>query len=150
MKIFHIMSSIILAIVIFIVGFYFGATQNENTSRNTVSSDLVNIVIDSGDDTLRVFQDKAISETDTIFDALLRLQKQGDIELVYEDYGGDLGVFLQGIDGVGVGENISGSKWWHFWVNGTYAQVGVSSQILHPGDVILFKYMPAQERVDND
>lgn len=105
-------------------------------------------MIDDGSDTLKIFQDNITIES-SLFDSLMRIQDSGDIVLTYEDYGGDMGVFLQAINGIGVGEN-SGNKWWHYWVNGSYAQVGVSTQTVRPGDIVLFKYMPAQESAVKD
>jgi hypothetical protein len=150
MKLFHIISSIVLASAVFIVGYYMGTAQADEASQAMLSSEAAQIMIDNGDDTLTAYTDENVQEGDTVFDSLVRLQANGDIELVYEDYGGEMGVFLKGINGVGVDEKQSGSKWWHYWVNGSYAQVGVSSQEIYPGDVVLFKYMPAQERAVNE
>jgi len=143
MKIFNTISIIILSVVIFIVGAYVGIRSvTPSASVNGISEGIVHIMIDSGNDSLKTVE-VLLAGTSDLFTILQHAQKNGDLELVYTDYGGDMGVFLQGINGVG--EDSSANKWWHYWVNGEYAMVGVSSQIVSPGDVVLFKYMPAQE-----
>lgn len=54
--------------------------------------------------------------------------------LKYDDYGGDLGVFITGFNGHNAGEN----EFWEFSVNGASSSVGISSYIPVENDVLSF------------
>ena len=54
--------------------------------------------------------------------------------LQYTDYGGDLGIFITGINGVVP----LGNQFWEFRVNGQVASVGVSTYICKSGDTLNF------------
>lgn len=58
----------------------------------------------------------------------------GTENLQYTDYGGDLGIFITGINGVVP----TGNNFWLFKVNGESASVGVSSYIVQEGDKLEF------------
>ncbi len=53
----------------------------------------------------------------------------------YQDFG-SAGKFVQSIDGVASNENY----FWGYYVNGTFAELGVSQTQLQPGDTITFRY----------
>lgn len=100
----------------------------------------VDITIDYGDDNLATTQ-LSVSldpdQTEDLFAVLRRGLAESDIEFTYKDFGGDMGMFIETINGVGKG---SLSKWWQYWVNDEYATVGVSSYVPGDGDVIRFVY----------
>lgn len=54
--------------------------------------------------------------------------------LKYDDYGGNLGVFITGFNGHNAGEN----EFWEFSVNGASSSVGISSYIPVENDVLSF------------
>jgi hypothetical protein len=58
----------------------------------------------------------------------------GIANLQYTDYGGDLGIFITGFNGV----NASSNQYYDFQINGTSASVGVSSYIVANNDVLTF------------
>lgn len=58
----------------------------------------------------------------------------GEQNVEYKDYGGDLGIFIIGINSV----KPSGNKFWLFKVNGQSASVGVSSYKIQNGDKLEF------------
>ena len=58
----------------------------------------------------------------------------GTENLQYTDYGGDLGIFITGINGVVPLEN----QFWEFRVNGQSASQGVSTYICQSGDTLEF------------
>lgn len=64
-----------------------------------------------------------------------KLSEEG-MELDYESYSG-LGELITQIGDKRGGVN---DKYWQYWVNGNYAQVGASSQIVKPGDIIEWKF----------
>ena len=65
-----------------------------------------------------------------------------DMEFSYTDYGGDLGVFIESINSVG--NDTEGNKWWQYWVNDKHAEIGVSSYLVQPEDVVEFKFIESQ------
>ena len=69
-----------------------------------------------------------------------RLAEDG-IELYYAAYSG-LGELITRI---GDEKNGTEGKYWQFWVNGTYSQVGASSYIPKAGDIIEWKFTPSQQ-----
>jgi hypothetical protein len=60
----------------------------------------------------------------------------GESNLTFQDYGGSLGIFITGFFGV----NAQGNSFWEFRVNGQSSDVGVSSYVVKPGDVLEFRY----------
>ena len=70
----------------------------------------------------------------TAFDAIK--MALGEDNLKYQDFGGDLGVFISGFDGV----EAEGNHFWEFKLNGESSQVGVSKYEVQDGDVIEFVY----------
>jgi hypothetical protein len=63
-------------------------------------------------------------------------QALGEDRLTYQDFGGDLGIFITGFDGV----EAEGNHFWEFRVNGEGADVGVSKYEVMSGDVLEFVY----------
>jgi len=55
-----------------------------------------------------------------------------------QDYGGDMGFFVNEINGV-KNDNVNG-KYWIYYINDKEAQVGISHQTLKSGDIIEWKY----------
>lgn len=60
----------------------------------------------------------------------------GEENLKYEDFGGDLGIFISGFNGV----DAEGNHFWEFKLNGETAEAGVSKYMVQQGDVIEFVY----------
>ncbi len=78
----------------------------------------------------------------TAFDALKYVADKQSMKLEYKDYGGDMGVFIQSINGIKDPKN---KAWWQFWVNNAYSQKGASSTPLKSGDNIEWKLLAAQQ-----
>lgn len=132
----------IAAIVIFVLlGAYFlvnnssrqGESTKETTSTEQVQSQ-VEITIDYAGEVEKDTEAKSINfeESDTAWDVLQSVVGIDNIE--FQDYGGDLGIFVQGINGV----KPSGNKFWLFKVNGKGAEVGISSYKVQDGDRLEF------------
>ena len=60
----------------------------------------------------------------------------GEENLTFQDFGGDLGIFISGFNGV----NAEGNNFWEFKINGEGAEVGVSKYQVQQGDVLSFVY----------
>jgi hypothetical protein len=60
----------------------------------------------------------------------------GEENLTFEDFGGTLGIFITGFNGV----EVEGNHFWEFKVNGEGSEVGVSSYVVQQGDMIEFVY----------
>ncbi len=69
------------------------------------------------------------------FQLLMRVA-QNDVE--YTDWGGDLGIFVDGIGGVRRTDKYE--YCWFFYINGSLGQVGASQYQVLPNDVIEWKY----------
>jgi hypothetical protein len=61
-------------------------------------------------------------------------QAIGESNIQYQDYGGDLGIFVTGFYGVA-----PGCPWWEFYVDGASATAGVSSYTVESDDVLEFR-----------
>ncbi len=60
----------------------------------------------------------------------------GEENLSFQDFGGDLGIFITGFSGV----QADGNHFWEFKVNGGTAEAGVSKYKVKQGDVLEFVY----------
>jgi hypothetical protein len=60
----------------------------------------------------------------------------GEENLTYQDFGGDLGIFISGFKGVAA----EGNHFWEFKINGEGAEAGVSKYVVQQGDVLEFVY----------
>jgi hypothetical protein len=137
----------VILIAVFFIGVYVGSldknppAKNQDVSRELQSEETVSLMIDYGDGTLDIFDDLTVATETPLFDVIDTATKANGVELTYTDYGGDLGVFIETIGGVGGG---SEDMWWQYWVNNKYGQIGVSSYILEQGDVIEMKFIKGQ------
>jgi len=94
------------------------------------------------------------TSVDDLTNAIRELKKQGilemlDLELSEPDkaalkdaFGGELGIFIESINGVP--EGVAKDKWWQFWVNNQYSNVGASAYTVNPGDIIEWKFTKGQ------
>lgn len=141
------LSRTIILIAVFFIGVYVGGLEKESSTvtEDTVEmiegEESVSIMIDYGNGTLNTFSDIAVTSTSSVFDILDTVTRENDIEFVYKDFGGELGVFVNSIGGVGQGTE---DAWWQYWVNNEYGEVGVSSFVVEPEDVIEIKFIKGQ------
>jgi hypothetical protein len=121
------------------------ASTSVKVSVKTVVQPLgptASLMIDFGNGKLQTFKNIPITNNATVFSVLQAAATKNNIVLKYTDYKGDLGVFIEAIGGIG--KDPEGKKWWQFWVNNVYSQVGVSSAQVKAGDVIEFKFIQGQ------
>jgi hypothetical protein len=146
-KILKYVGYVVVIVAVFLLGISFSKISKapetgQNVSQNSQIK-TASLMIDYGNGQVKTYQDISISEKANAFDLLKSAADKNKITLGYKDYGGDMGVFIESIGGIG--KDSSGKKWWQFWVNNKYSQVGVSSYKIHPGDVVEFKFIQGQE-----
>lgn len=139
----------VLAIIIIVLGWYFIPQKSEapvlplqNAQPLTGTA---TVAINTADDSKVVFNDVVVKDGTTLFEALKELELRGDISLQYKDYGDNLGIFIEKINGIPSGG--ATSSWWQYWVNGEYGNVGANTFILKPNDVIEWRFTGAQEEI---
>ena len=143
-----IISKLIIALAIFFGGVYVGASfisQAPPTGQIREVSDQeqsVSLMIDYGEGSVISFLDISIEGKMSLFDVIQSTAEENNIPLGFKDFGGELGVFIESIDGV---PSESSDKWWQYFVNNKYGEIGVSSYIVKQGDVIEFKFIEGQE-----
>ena len=82
-----------------------------------------------------------MEEGKTVFDLLKKVTQENNLEFSFKEYP-DLEVFIESIDKVA--NDPKNNKWWQYWVNGEYGQVGASNFILKDGDFVKWKYGEGQ------
>ena len=71
-----------------------------------------------------------------LLDALKSATKREGIEIKVKEYLG-MGSLVESLGGT---KNGTDGKYWQFWVNGQYSNVGASSYVIKQGDVIEWKF----------
>ncbi len=95
----------------------------------------VTLVIDSG--ARRLEYSLRVDEGSTVFDLLLEASGRYGFSFDYSN-NSSYGAFVEELDGVR--NDPRAGMFWLYYVNGNYASLGASSQILSEGDVILWRY----------
>ena len=143
-----IISQLIIALAIFFGGVYVGTSLLPQASPDgqirEVSTQVqsVSLMIDYGGGNIVSFSDIVIEGEESLFDVIQSTVEENNIPLGFKDFGGELGVFIESINGV-PGE--SSNRWWQYWVNNKYGEIGVSSYTVKSGDVIELKFVEGQE-----
>jgi hypothetical protein len=102
----------------------------------------VSLMIDNGQEEIKTFNNVEINQNATVFELLKKITEENNIILKYQDYGGEMGVFVEAIgDNTG---DMAKNQFWQFWVNNEYAKVGPSNTKLKNGDVVEWKYTKGQ------
>jgi len=101
----------------------------------------VSLLLNFGDENIKTFENVKLKEGKTIFDLLKKVTQENNMEFSYKEYP-DLGVFIESIDNIS--NDAKTNKWWQYWVNGQYSQVGASNYKLKNGDIIEWKHIEAQ------
>ncbi len=142
-----IFAKVVIALALFFVGFYFGVIYKADSplpdrTLDTQIEETITLSIDFGEEDGRIFSDIEFESGDSLFDVLSMLLAESEIELDYQDYGPDMGVFINSIDGIGGDDS---GRWWQYRVNGEYGQVGVSQYVVQSEDFIEFKFTNERE-----
>lgn len=84
-----------------------------------------------------------VREETTVADLLTRAQREQGLKLETKEYGGSLGIFVEGLDGL---RNDSAKKlYWSLYVNGAFSQLGASAARVRPGDTVTWTYEAMHE-----
>jgi len=136
-------------VVLALIGGYFVSTNigqqtastPTTTSQEQVKKAQVEVKVDYAGDSGKSAEIRSVEveEGKTAWDALQTAVGKENIE--FKDYGGDLGIFIAGINGV----KPTGNKFWLVKVNGEGAKVGASTYKVKSGDEIEFVVSEASE-----
>jgi hypothetical protein len=142
---FKYVASLVVLVIVFLLGISVGRVYepSQNNTNKSDSQSVVHLMIDYGNGTVKTYNDVSVAYSDTVFTVLKAVADKNNIDLEYKDYAGDMGVFLESINAIG--KDSTGKKWWQFWVNGVYSQVGVSSYKVQAGDSIELKFTQEQQ-----
>jgi len=145
-----LIAKIVIIIVVFCAGFYFG-TQNviapsngSNQSVDQVQQDQsiqVGLMIDFGNGQIRTFNNIEVAKDFSVFNLLEEVAGQNDLEIESKDYG-EAGAFLEAIGDIK--NDLKNDKFWQFWVNNNYSEVGASNYKLENGDIVEWKFIKGQ------
>lgn len=123
-----------LALCLVAASFFVGTeTPTDNPVTNDTTS-TVRLVIDFGDGEIKNFELEPHGEN--LFVLMSSKLSEEGIDVVYETFTG-LGELITRIGDKKGGD---GGKYWQYWINGNYAQVGASSYIPKAGDIIEWKF----------
>lgn len=78
----------------------------------------------------------------TAFGLLLEASTRLGFSLAYVSYEIPKGVFVTAINGAVNGD---GGRYWQYWVNGQYPSLAADHMALHDRDIVLWKFVSAQE-----
>lgn len=142
-KLVNVIAVVILVLAAFFVGQGFSPVEDTTLESETeIEKGTVNLLIDLNEKGVKSFEEVQIEKGDSLEEVLLTLDEEGLISIEGEDFGGELGYFVEAIDGVGGDDS---GRWWQYWVNGEYAEVGVSAYVVQAGDSVVFLYTKGQE-----
>lgn len=145
-KILKYLFSLAVLIIVFLFGISFrniyDVQENVVTFQDNIAIKKASLMIDYGNGKVHVSEDIPVVNDMTVFGLLKSFTDNNNLVLNYKDYGGSMGIFVESIDGVG--KDITGKKYWQYWVNNKYSPVGVSGLIIKEGDVVEFKFIQGQ------
>ena len=123
----------------FAIGFLIGsdkepAARPQAETMVEMESIEVSLVVEGTGEPIE-FSGVELEEGAVVMDLLSVLERKGALELETKDFGDELGMFIEEING----ERGGGKIWWQFWVDGNYSQVGVSFAKLQDDSVVEFK-----------
>lgn len=147
-----LLAKIIIAVAIFVAGFYVGGQQalspsdgnkaiNQPLEQNQKETIIVSLMLDFGNGQVRTFNDVSLAKDAAVFALLEKVTSENNLKLSSKDYG-ELGVFVEGVGDIK--NSIAGDKYWQYWVNNKYAEIGASAYNLNDGDFVEWKYIKGQ------
>ena len=98
----------------------------------------VSVLVDYDDGRIITYPEVPVESGATVWSVMERLSSARGLAVEAQDYGGDLGRLVTAIGGLHSGQ--SRDRYWFFWVNQRFAEVGVSQYRLSPGDHVMWKY----------
>lgn len=142
----HVAAAVILVALGVIVGWSLPRTTSQPAPAGgrdvAVSTTTASVLVDFDDGRVTTYARVPITAGDSVWQLMEVLQRTRGLAIESKDFGGDLGVLITGIGGVA--NDTTGSRYWHYWVNQRFAQVGVSAYRVNPGDQVMWKYTSGQ------
>ena len=128
--------------LVFVTGFNLGG-QGMKTETYSVSlreeseneNAKITFVVNKLDKKALIVENVDFEEGESLFSVFERALQTKGIEFSYKDYGGSMGVFITSV----ASTSSKGDKWWQYFLNGKYANVGISNYKPKAGDVIEFR-----------
>ncbi|MBN1226965.1 MAG: DUF4430 domain-containing protein [Deltaproteobacteria bacterium] len=108
------------------------AISVSTTTTEDKNSVTVNITADFGSGYTKEWKDVKVPKDSTIFDAMKASGMKFDYNIQ------SLGVFVTSIEGLA--ENRSTGRYWQYWINGDYSQLGISNIKVADGMKIEWRY----------
>lgn len=151
----NIISISVLSVAVFFLGFATARLMpGQNTPQKAVVAPVpspvtdqaakkISLMIDFGDGKIWTSSEEVWHDGESVYDALKQFSDRLTLDLKVKDYGGDLGVFVEAINGK---QDPKNKAWWQYWVNNEYGKIGASSAKLKPGDVVMWKLTVGQEQ----
>ncbi len=78
----------------------------------------------------------------TVYDLMMDIKNNQDFTFAGEDYGPDMGFFVESINGIK--DDTKNNLYWVYYLNDKKAETGISATTLNPNDIITWKYEPLQ------
>ena len=135
------------ALIGLLIGFGVGQWATEQIEKkgseeltSQIKSEQASIMIDYGNGKIDVYTDVIQEEHETLFEFTKNIAKKNNIAFEYKEYAG-LGVL---IEKVGTEKNGTEEKYWQYWVNNEYAQVGADVYEVQGDDIIEWKFVNLQ------
>ena len=149
----NLISKIIIVIVMFVAGFYFGGQQAISPSEtlnqiNQIIDDeeqpqiiKANLMLDFGNGQVRTFNNIELPNDSSVFDLLKNIADQNNLKVDYKDYG-EMGALVEAIGDIK--NDLKNNLFWQFWVNNKYSEIGSSNFKLTDGDIVEWKFIRGQ------
>ncbi len=137
-KLILILGGILILLVILVSGNRQSTTppaqlENSPTIQPLVSpAEKFTLIIDFGNSAEKISQSLDFKKGEN----LLSVMKKTNLKIETKEYP-PYGFIIEGINGFKNGE---GGRYWQYWVNGKYSQVGASALNPNPGDQISWKF----------
>jgi hypothetical protein len=125
------------------LGFFINTPLPESATRQFFPESIgsVRVVIDFGDGTRQTFDSIPTTGSENLFELTKRAAAESGLQFGSEEYAG-LGTLITQI---GEKRNGEDRKYWQYWVDGRYGDVGASQRIVLPGEVIEWKFSGDQQ-----
>ena len=137
-------SKLLILILVIVLGWQFLVPKDELEAPvvEDIPAGVISVSVDYGDGEIVLYGIQELDLSDrSAYKALADLGSTRGLEIGSKDFGGELGMFVESINGV----SGTDGEWWQFWVNDNYSTVGASSYLLEPGDAILWRLTGDQE-----
>lgn len=104
------------------------------------------VLVDFDDGRITTYADIPMTAGGSVWQLMETLQRTRSLAIESKDFGSELGVLVTGIDGVL--NDAAADRFWHYWVNLRFAQVGASAYRVNPGDQVMWKYTSGEFRAE--